>query len=782
MIKYLQLTVLLLLAAFVTGAQNIARTIDYRPAPGQHINMEQTGTPQAAQKVAESESSLVSLGAFGGYIVLKFDEACENDPDNPYGIDFTVFGNAFSGSSEPGVVWVMKDKNQNGQPDDTWYEIAGSHHFHSKTQKNYRITYFETDSRSALWKDETGNTGFIKANSYNTQEYYPTEEFFTEYPRDSVVFTGTKLEANVNFDNSFQLSVAALDFGYADNHPKKQGVDPAVPDNPYTVVKEGAGGDPVDISWAVDSQGEYVHLDEIHFLKIVTGYLADLGRLGEASTDISYVVDILPDAMVSGNENLLVLYHLPSKIMLGDTVFPEANYFESGRLTETDITFSSADTDIIKVETQGKIIAQKTGTAEVVVTAEQQSKRLVMEVVEPDSIAIQTEFSTIYPGDSILLDTRVFDNNGDLLDVETNYTSSTISAGIIIQSGDAFYFVAENPGQVTIVSKVKGFDLQKSITFRVLSQSDKVHVYFTLKTENENILPRQWMEAGLSDINSDVGNRQQDYSALNRLTLAHAIKAGLQHAKVNFAFRDDENSDGQLYLYSVENDGLFYYGWGGRTDPRAYARAWIARLNASHYLNDFDAVEISNGDTVSLYHISDINSEWKYTRLSADKDSANAGDPVNILAEQTSCQLEENNTVSEEPFLPLKNMEIVAEESYFTDENGTVEVSLNENPPWIFYSGNDAIFINQKILTNTSILGKPEIRVYPNPVNQNLHVAGQNIAGSKISIINSTGETILQNNAKTDHVSLNVSTLKNGLYILKTETEKRVEIFKFIKQ
>ncbi|MFW5831635.1 MAG: hypothetical protein ACOCVA_05255 [Prolixibacteraceae bacterium] len=54
--KKLQLTVLLLFGTFAVCAQNIARVVEYRPAPGQHINLEQIGTPEAAQKMAENES------------------------------------------------------------------------------------------------------------------------------------------------------------------------------------------------------------------------------------------------------------------------------------------------------------------------------------------------------------------------------------------------------------------------------------------------------------------------------------------------------------------------------------------------------------------------------------------------------------------------------------------------------------------------------------------------------------------------------------------------------
>ena len=105
---------------------------EYTPAPGQFINETKSGgftgeesTPADAVKYAESrlkENKFVSLGGFGGYIVVGFDHSV----DNTTGYDLAIRGNAFDGSSEPGIVWVMQDKNGNGEPDEIWYELAGS--------------------------------------------------------------------------------------------------------------------------------------------------------------------------------------------------------------------------------------------------------------------------------------------------------------------------------------------------------------------------------------------------------------------------------------------------------------------------------------------------------------------------------------------------------------------------------------------------------------------------------------------------------------------------------
>ena len=137
--KY-NLIILLAATCMMAYGQQIAEVIEYTPAPGQFINTA-SGSPEAALSLTTENGSLVSLGGFGGYIILRSSSAIVNDPNNPYGVDFTIYGNAMSHWSEPGIVSVMKDDNENGVPDETWYELAGSDHFFSSTITNYEISY-----------------------------------------------------------------------------------------------------------------------------------------------------------------------------------------------------------------------------------------------------------------------------------------------------------------------------------------------------------------------------------------------------------------------------------------------------------------------------------------------------------------------------------------------------------------------------------------------------------------------------------------------------------------
>jgi hypothetical protein len=280
--------------------------MEYKPAPGQFINEAGIGTPEAAESIVGGLDGLVSLGGFGGYIVVGFDHTILNDPNNPYGVDFTVAGNAIANSSEQGVVMVMADDNGNGLPDDTWYELKGSNHDQPATLRNYTVTYRNPKQDAAAdveWTDNCGKSGVLKKVAAHKQPYYPLPEHFPDYGQDEVTFSGTLIEPDMNDDRPLFIRMAALPFGYADNHPFYGSLPPFPPDNPLTAdVLEGCGGDAFDIDWAVDELGNPVHLDGIDFIKIYTAVNANAGWLGEISTEVRAVIDVSPGDVLSAPE------------------------------------------------------------------------------------------------------------------------------------------------------------------------------------------------------------------------------------------------------------------------------------------------------------------------------------------------------------------------------------------------------------------------------------------------------------------------------------------------
>ena len=260
---------------------------EFTPAPGQFINETKVGgftgeetTPEAAVAYATkrmNEGLYVSLGGFGGYIVVGFDHSI----DNTGGYDFGIEGNSFSGSSEPGIVWVMQDKNGNGLPDDTWFELAGSETGKETTVRNYAVTYYRPSEpqQPVKWTDNLGNEGEVDyLKQFHKQDYY--------YPlwitADSYTLTGTCLEAR-NYDQSGNGTYwvqAEYDWGYADNFSE---IDRLTDDNNANAA---ANANYFKISNAIDAEGNPVDLKYIDFIKVQTGCNTKSGWLGENSTEV----------------------------------------------------------------------------------------------------------------------------------------------------------------------------------------------------------------------------------------------------------------------------------------------------------------------------------------------------------------------------------------------------------------------------------------------------------------------------------------------------------------
>lgn len=308
--------VILLLIALSAKSQYISEVLEYVPAPGQLINASPWGNPSSAKSIIGGTEGNLSLGAFGGYVVFKFDQAVENNPENPFGIDFTIFGNALSQLSESGIVMVMKDENNNGLADDTWYELAGSDYYFSSTIKDYEVTYYnpgDTTAKDVAWVDNLGNEGWIFANPFHNQPYYPLMDSFPLINSEQYILAGTRIRSTVDTSEMGFVISKSRAFGYADNYKVVDLMDD-LPDNPYTPEIENSGGDAFDIGWAVDIEGDPVELDAIDFIKVHTGVNANTGLLGEISTEIKGAVDVQPDPTVDGVMKCIVINDLPDTI------------------------------------------------------------------------------------------------------------------------------------------------------------------------------------------------------------------------------------------------------------------------------------------------------------------------------------------------------------------------------------------------------------------------------------------------------------------------------------
>lgn len=289
----------------VAYSRYISTVYEYRPAPGQFVNempKYETGNTAAdmAKKAQECISGknnvLISLGGYGGYVTFGFDHSVVNVHGQR---DFKILGNAFyaatnphpekgdGGSCEPGIVMVSLDRNQNGLPDDEWYELAGSAYRHPDTKHHYQITYYRPDSSKVatpkkgtpltdttyiFWRDNYGQSGYLAQNAFHKQDYFPCW-----LGDDSITFAGTRLPGNA-VDESGRGNywvLYAFDWGYADNHPND------------SIDKIS-----FDLDWAVDKDGKPVHLPCIDFVRVYTAENQYCGWIGETSTELFRAEDL----------------------------------------------------------------------------------------------------------------------------------------------------------------------------------------------------------------------------------------------------------------------------------------------------------------------------------------------------------------------------------------------------------------------------------------------------------------------------------------------------------
>lgn len=262
------------------------KVFEFLAAPGQFVNEKYTATTMAeACTYAEgrmAQTAYVSLGGFGGYLVVGFDHSIDNDGD--YNIAIT--GNAFDGSSEPGIVWVMQDENGDGLPNDTWYELAGSEYGKEETIEDYAVTYYRPSApaMAVSWTDNRGGSGSVDyLGAFHTQDYY--------YPAwveaDSYTLRGTCLKSR-SYDasgNGTHWVNPAFDWGYADNFSP---VDRLTDDDNYNAAPSD---NHFKISNAVAFDGKAANLEYIDFVKVQVGLNTQCGWIGEVSTEVFGVKD-----------------------------------------------------------------------------------------------------------------------------------------------------------------------------------------------------------------------------------------------------------------------------------------------------------------------------------------------------------------------------------------------------------------------------------------------------------------------------------------------------------
>jgi hypothetical protein len=289
--------------------------VDFRPAPGQFVQdpdfnnpAAALGRPYASGFADPDNSSLVSLGGFGGSITLAFDHTVLDEPANPFGLDAIVYGNAFWSGGNPnrkwaeaGIIEISRDANHNGLADDPWYLIPGSH-----------IASPAAQFAAQTWDDNWADPTWPPADP----DWLPPGHAGVWTTVGFVLPTAIFGQFLIVNPNGLSATVEGI-WGYADCSPTlKLGDlngdnlvdDPNIPaeqfytrpDDPLKVgsSRGSGGGDAFDIAWAVDeTTGQPAQLDGFDFIRITTGVNALNAALGEVSTEIDAVADVAPGRM-----------------------------------------------------------------------------------------------------------------------------------------------------------------------------------------------------------------------------------------------------------------------------------------------------------------------------------------------------------------------------------------------------------------------------------------------------------------------------------------------------
>lgn len=307
----------------------------YLPAPAQFVNEGVTtgGWGDAYDSngttLKGTSATGVSLGFFGGYAVYEFENPIADDPTHPYGADFIVYGNAFWNNSEAGCIQVSQGPDDNGNWE--WYDIAGSMYY-TKSTPNASIKFTNpnpnedkgittagatstlADVSYDLTVNGTTTPGTVTKNTFHNHSWFPlnanyfaasgsraamakVDEFSfvsrtlnSDSITDTLTFTGTLLNNYPGTGKTDQIG-----FGYCDVHPNKT-LGGTIAYNPYqtftsssdydTKVAGTSGGDPIDIAWAVKSNGTPAKLGSIKYVRIYTGMAQMNGIFGEISTEV----------------------------------------------------------------------------------------------------------------------------------------------------------------------------------------------------------------------------------------------------------------------------------------------------------------------------------------------------------------------------------------------------------------------------------------------------------------------------------------------------------------
>lgn len=458
------------------------KVVEFMPAPGQFTNTSWTD----ASRLRSIPDGGISLGAYGGYVILEFENPVKNDPMNPYGVDFTIFGNPFEiegkediYNQEPGIVEVSKSL------DGPWYVLAGSEHYREDTYLNYEVTYKNPKKEVAAdvaWTDNKGNTGYVRKTIYNNP-LYPNIQDFPLISQEEYSLRGVSILNDVDA-NDIGTERYQVGFGYADCTPTASRANfHGMPNNPYKKGIQGYGGDGMDLRWAVDREGNPVEVDEIKYVKIYTGSLKHTSSFGEISTEITGmrpstpIINEVRELEIQGDEELKegqqAQFYIKAFDQLGKETVP------------SQINWSISDETIASIHpAAGLVTARKQGITEVTASlATDETVKATIQIYVGENIEKkptrmhiinETGNNSILEGGNTRLAPLIYDQFGNLMEELSEKVEWTSSDDSIATAER--WWLRESAGEVKgkkagyVTIKGQYEDLEGETIIRVLDK------------------------------------------------------------------------------------------------------------------------------------------------------------------------------------------------------------------------------------------------------------------------------------------------------------------------
>ena len=376
---------------------------------------------------------------------------------------------------------------------------------------------------------------------------------------------------------------------------------------------------------------------------------------------------------------------------------------------------------------------------------------------------------------------------------------------------DIEYFFNLDPGvgNATIVDVANAPTLDQTISIPINSLPSGIHILhvrskkdtnkwslygrqpFYIANFNSNLTNTLTAAEYFIDTDPGIGNATAlSISSASNLDTAFAIPLNAIATGIHIVHIRVKNNLNQWSLYSRQ---VFY------KSPEILGNTVVA---AEYFIDEDPGV--ANANAVTITQGTSMN-EFLALPLTA------VSEGIHILHIRVKNNLNQWSLYARQVFYKsptiLGNNLMAAE--YFIDTdpgvgNGTavsitqaasIDELLNIAIPNNLTAGNHILHIRVKSNNGKwSLYGKPEfstalsvsdvflkdLKIYPNPVDDVLHISVQNNTIEKITLIDGNGRTILEKNDKVELI--NLSHLPSGLYLLQIKTEKGSISKKIIKK